>query len=178
LMALPLLRLLYGAQWDAAAPLIRIMCFSSAIYSMSSMARYFFVATGRVKTQARLDAFTVPVRIALLVAAAPFGLSMVAWAVVLGTAFRAWATQRLLSRMGGIDAAGVVRASARGALLAMISALAPAAALLTGAIDARGIAAAAAGALLLWLSAIIVLRHPLRDELHLVRLKLAAVRSH
>jgi O-antigen/teichoic acid export membrane protein len=177
-MALPILRLLYGEQWDAAAPLIRVMCFSSAIYSMSSMSRYFLVAIGEVRAQAQLDGMTVPVRIALLILAAPFGLNAVAWAVVGATLFRVTITMRCLTRLGGISVAQVAAASSKGLLLTAISVLAPASAL-TLSPDAPAIAALAGGAsVLLWLAGIVLIRHPLIDELNLARRKLAAALSH
>jgi O-antigen/teichoic acid export membrane protein len=178
LMALPILRLLYGAQWDAAAPLIRIMCFSSAIYSMSSMARYFFVATGQVMTQARLDALTVPVRIAALLVAAPFGLAALAWAVVAAAIFRAWLTMRYLSDQSGIGAAQVAAAAGKGLLLTAISMLGPLWALLEGDGSPASALRAAGAAMLLWVAGIVLIRHPLCDELQLARRKLAAAFSH
>lgn len=177
-MALPILRLLYGEQWDAAAPLIRIMCFSSAIYSMSSMSRYFLCAIGQVRAQARLDGMTVMLRIVLLVVAAPFGLSAVAWAIVGATLFRVTITMRCLTRLGGIGVAQVAQASSKGLMLTAISVLAPASAL-TLSPDSPAIATmAGAASVLLWLAGIVLVRHPLIDELDLARRKLAAALSH
>jgi O-antigen/teichoic acid export membrane protein len=177
-LALPILRLLYGEQWDAAAPLIRIMCFSSAIYSMSSMSRYFLVAIGQVRAQARIDAMVVPVRIVLVIAAAPFGLAPVAWAIVAATVFRVTITMRCLARLGGIGAGQVACASSKGLLLTALSVLAPAA-VVALAPDSPPLAAAAGGAsVLLWLAGIVLVRHPLADELDLARRKLAAAFSH
>jgi O-antigen/teichoic acid export membrane protein len=177
-LALPILRLLYGAQWDAAAPLIRIMCFSSAIYSMSSMSRYFLVAIGQVRAQASIDAMVVPVRIALVLAAAPFGLAAVAWAIVGATVFRVAITMRCLSMLGGIGVGQVACASSKGLLLTALSVLAPAAARALSP-DSPLLAVAAGGAsVLLWLAGIVLVRHPLLDELDLARRKLAAALSH
>jgi O-antigen/teichoic acid export membrane protein len=178
LAALPVLRLLYGGQWDAAAPLIRIMCFSSAIYSMSSMARYLFVATGQVKVQARLDAFAVPVRIVLLLLAAPFGLAAIAWAVVGGALARAWLTMRYLTAGNRIALADVAGAAAKSMALTAISMLAPACLLLAPEASMADSVRAAAAALLLWVAGIVLVRHPLLDEINLVRRKLAAALSH
>lgn len=178
LMAHPIVRILYGAQWDAAVLLIRIMCFSSALYSMSSMARYFFVATGHVRTQARLDALAVPVRVAALLLAAPFGLVAVAWAVVAGTLFRAWLTMHYLSALSAITPLAVARASAKGLVLTAFAALAPACALLAPPMSGAQAGMATGAALLLWLAAIVLVRHPLQDELVLVRRKLATAFSH
>jgi O-antigen/teichoic acid export membrane protein len=177
-LALPILRLLYGEQWDAAAPLIRIMCFSSAIYSMASMSRYFLVAIGQVRAQARIDAMVVPVRIVLVIAAAPFGLAPVAWAIVAATVFRVTITMRCLARLGGIGVGQVAAASSKGLLLTALSVLAPAA-VLALAPDSPPLAAAAGGAsVLLWLAGIVLVRHPLVDELDLARRKLVAAFSH
>lgn len=178
LMALPILRLLYGEQWDAAAPLIRIMCFSSALYSMSSMARYLFVATGEVKTQARIDALAVPVRIALLLLAAPFGLTAIAWAVVGGTLARVGLTMHYLAALNRISMADVAGASARSLLLTGLSVLAPAWVSAGAGATLADTAAACAAALLLWVTGIVLVRHPLLDEIKLARRKLAAVLSH
>lgn len=102
LFAQPLVRLLYGQQWDAAAPVIRLICIGSAVYSMFSMARYLFVAMGEVKVQARLDALAVPVRVAAVLVAAPFGLYWVGWAVVMGALFRSWLTYCCLRQLIGL----------------------------------------------------------------------------
>lgn len=173
-MALPLVRLLYGKQWDAAAPLISIMCFSSALYSMSSMARYLFVATGHVKTQAHLDAIAVPLRIGALLAAAPFGLVALAWAVVAGMLVRAALTLHYLHVLSGIGPRRLAGAAARSLLLTGLTVLAPVAALLAMEQSAAQMLLAGVGALLLWLAGIVILRHPLQDEFDLMRRKLAA----
>lgn len=177
-MALPILRLLYGEQWDAAAPLIRIMCFSSAIYSMSSMSRYFLVAIGQVRAQARLDAKTVAIRILLLIVAAPFGLDAVAWAIVGATVFRVTITMRCLTQLGGISVAQVAGASSKGLLLTAISVLAPASALTLSPNSPAIAVIAGVASVLLWLAGIVLVRHPLIEELDLARRKLAAALTH
>ena len=177
-MALPILRLLYGEQWDAAAPLIRIMCFSAAIYSMSSMSRYFLVAIGEVRAQARLDGMTVMLRIALLILAAPFGPDAVAWAIVGATVFRVTNTMYCLTTAAGISVAQVAGASFKGLLLTAISVLAPASALSLSP-DSPALAVMAGGAsVVLWLFGIVLVRHPLIEELDLARRKLAAALMH
>ena len=174
LMALPVVRFLYGGQWDAAAPLIRLMCLSSALYSMTCMARYLLVAGGQVRAQARIDALAVGLRIAGLLLAAPFGLEALALAVVAGTLCRVlltWAALERIERVGGL---ALARACGRSALLAGISALGPVAALLFMAPGALQLAAATAAALGLWLGALGLLHHPLNEEVLLARRRVAA----
>lgn len=179
LLALPIVRLLYGDQWDAAAPLISIMCFSSAIYSMFSMTRYLFVAIGHVKMQARLDALAVPVRVAALLLAAPFGLAAVAGAVVAGALFRSWLTYRYLVALTGIDLRALLGACKKSAYLALLCVVAPA--LAAWSLQAQPVAPllalvlAALATFVLWLVGIAVLGHPLLGELDVARRKLAAL---
>lgn len=173
-LAQPVVRLLYGDQWDATVPLIRIMCASSALYSMSSMARYLFLATGHVKIQARIDMLAVPPRVAALLLAAPFGLTALAWAVVVGSVARAWLTLHYLARVQPVALADIAASARPSMLLAGLAALPPlllAASALPGALQ---LALAAPLSLLLWLAGIALLRHALFDELVLARRKLAA----
>lgn len=178
LMALPMVNLLYGPQWDAAVPLIRVMSFSSALYSMYSMARYLFVATGHVKAQAQIDAVAVPLRVAAIAAAAPFGLAWVAGAVVLGTLARCWLTWRYLRALAGVDLGATLRAVRKSLALCACSGVAPALVLL--ALPPRPgqlwlpLALAAAGALLGWSAAVLLFKHDIATEFELVRRKLCA----
>jgi O-antigen/teichoic acid export membrane protein len=173
LMALPLLRLLYGDQWDAAAPLVRLMCCSSALYSMFSMARYLFVATGHVTAQARLDATAAPVRIAAVLLAAPFGLTWVAWAVVLGAVVRSWLTGRYLKRLAGLDLSAMLTAVRKSGLVAAATVPAPLAVLwLMPPQPGRWclpLVAGTGGALLSWLAGVVCFKHDLASELALLR---------
>lgn len=179
LMALPLLNLLYGPQWNAAVPLIRIMCFSSASYSMFSMARYLFVATGHVKAQAKLDTIAVPVRVGAVLLAAPFGLVWVAWAVFAGALFRCWITYRYLVRLSGLELAQMLRAVGKSLLLCGLTA-APAALVLLLWPPQTGrllwpLALAGAGALLCWCAGVVLLKHEIGVEFALMRRKVRAL---
>nr|WP_229415652.1 oligosaccharide flippase family protein [Pseudoduganella armeniaca] len=176
LLALPIINILYGDQWHGAAPLIRIMCCSAALYSMFSMARYLFVAAGHVRVQARLDTLAVAVRVAAVLPAALLGLHWVAGAVVLGAVFRCWLTWRYLDRFGGIGAAALLAAVARSAALTALTSLAPLAAVLALPRGTAQLLAAVAGAVPLWLAGIVLCRHPLARELEFVWRKL--VRGH
>lgn len=180
LLALPIINILYGAQWHGAAPLIRVMCCSAALYSMFSMARYLFVAAGHIRVQARLDTLAVAVRVTAVLPAALLGLHWVAWAVVLGSVFRCWLTWRYLDRFGGIGGAALLSAVARSAGLTALTSLAPLAAVLAVPPGTTQLLAGVAGAVPLWLAGIVLCRHPLARELDLVWRKLvrgAAVRG-
>jgi len=173
LMALPLVELLYGPQWGAAAPLIRVMCLSSALYSMFSMSRYLLIAKGQVAAQARLDAMAVAVRIAALVLAAPFGLYCVGWAVVAGLLFRCYLCYRNLRTLAGLRGVDMLAAARKSALLCLPTALAPLLVLWHAGSDAgltlQSLMLAALGALSGWMAGVILLRHAIAGELNALR---------
>ncbi|MBV6321864.1 lipopolysaccharide biosynthesis protein [Duganella violaceipulchra] len=161
-------RLLYGAQWDACVPLIRIMCLSSALYSMFSMARYLFVAMGAVRTQAKLDALSAPVRVLAVLLAAPLGLEWVAWAVVLGGVFRSIWTFRYLRQLAALQAGALLGALRRSALVALSSLSGPLLLFawhpLTPERALYQLSMAGLLALPLWLAAILLFQHELAAE--------------
>ncbi|WP_425254671.1 oligosaccharide flippase family protein [Janthinobacterium sp. NFX145] len=175
-MALPLVKVLYGTQWLACVPLIRIMCLSSAVYSMFSMARYLFVATGQLHAQVRLDACAGVIKVALLLAAAPFGLVVVAWAVVLSNVLRSWLNYGCLRRLSALDWRILARAVRKSLLLCGVSAFAPVASLLWLPTETPALLAltgTALATLLCWLAGLFLLKHELAGEFLLLQRKLA-----
>jgi O-antigen/teichoic acid export membrane protein len=178
LMAQPVVRLLYGSQWNGAVPLIRVMCVSAALYSMFSMARYLFVATGHVGMQARLDALAVPVRVLALAFCAPFGLVAVAWAVVIGSLYRSWLTYRYLRTLADIGAAALFESCAKSLLVTLACALVPALLLVTrergGNVGLLPMICAALAVLGVWMGMVVLVGHPLAGELGFLRGKLTA----
>jgi O-antigen/teichoic acid export membrane protein len=176
-MALPLVKVLYGTQWIGCVPLIRIMCLSSAVYSMFSMARYLFVATGQLHAQVRLDACAGVIKVALLLAAAPFGLVAVAWAVVLSNVLRSWLNYGCLRRLSALDWRILARALRKSALLCGLSGVAPVASLLWLPADTPALLALAGTALatlLCWLAGVFLLKHDISAEFVLLQRKLAS----
>ncbi|MEG0879829.1 MAG: lipopolysaccharide biosynthesis protein [Janthinobacterium sp.] len=175
-MALPLVKVLYGTQWLDCVPLIRIMCLSSAVYSMFSMARYLFVATGQLRAQVRLDTWAGGIKVALLLAAAPFGLVAVAWAVVLSSMLRSWLNYGCLRRLSALDWRILARTLRKSLLLCGCCGIVPVAALLWLPIDTPALLALAGTALatlLCWLCGLFLLKHELAGEFLLLQRKIA-----
>lgn len=163
---------LYGPQWDAAVPLIRIMCCSSAMYSMFSMARYLFVATGHVREQARLDTLAVIARVSMLLPAAAQGLRWVALAVVAGMVVRCVLTWRYLQSISAISTSAMLHAVGRSAAVTALTALAPAAVLVAIPPGLLQLMMGFVAAVPLWLVGVMWFRHPLAKELELAWRKL------
>ena len=178
-MALPLVKLLYGQQWIACVPLIRIMCLSSAVYSMFSMARYLLVATGKMRVQVGIDAWSGVLKVALVLAAAPFGLVAVVWAVVLALLLRSWLSYRSLRAACNLDWRLLLRTVSKSLLLCGCTAPAPLLVALwlpddlPHAMPLLALLATGLASLLCWIAGIFLLKHELAAEFLLLQRKLA-----
>ena len=72
LYALETLRLLFGPQWDAAAPLVPLFCLAGAFAAAGSLMGNLTVAMGRMDLLTRMELVFQPARAALAVAAAAY----------------------------------------------------------------------------------------------------------
>lgn len=162
-MAPAVVRVLYGAQWDAAVPLVRIICASSALYCVFSMTRYLLVAMGQVRPQAGVDAQAALVRVVAVTLAARFGLQWVAWAIVAGALFRCAVAYHWLRVLIGLRASELLRAVGRSAVVTLLCVLGPLSArwLVPATSSFWPLLWAAALSTLLWGGAMLMLRHEL-----------------
>ncbi len=78
LMAYPVVRILFGSQWDAAVPLVQILCVAVAIGASWNLISQMLVACGQVHRNLKSELIIQPSRIFMIVLAAPFGLEAVA----------------------------------------------------------------------------------------------------
>lgn len=81
LYALELLRLLFGPQWDAAAPLVVIFCIGGAVAATSNLASTTIIAVGRIGVASAVDLVFQPLRAVLIVSAAMVFKSLAACAI-------------------------------------------------------------------------------------------------
>lgn len=164
LYADPIVALLYGHQWQACVPLIRIMCGAAALYSMFNMGRYLLLATGHIGEQARIDAIAVLGRLSMLLPAGLAGLKWLAVAIAFSLALRSWLVLRCLQKLYGLQPANLLRALRKSAM-ATFAAIAPAMLVLAMARnEAPGVLHLLAGAgsgALGWGLAIWLQQHPL-----------------
>ena len=78
LMAYPVVRILFGSQWDAAVPLVQILSIAVAIGASWNLIGQVLVACGQVQRILKSELIIQPSRILMIVLAAPFGLEAVA----------------------------------------------------------------------------------------------------
>ncbi len=81
-----LIPLLIGNQWAAAVPLLQILAVGGVFKALSQINYWAYVASKQSRELLRSNLVTKPIQIALIVVAAFFGVTWVAWAFVLGRA--------------------------------------------------------------------------------------------
>ncbi|MBC7378235.1 MAG: lipopolysaccharide biosynthesis protein [Burkholderiaceae bacterium] len=180
LYALDILRLMFGAQWDAAAPLVPVFCLAGAAAATISLIANLILALGRIDLVTKVELFFQPLRAALVVVAALTFKTTMACALALVLAFFLHVPlmyyvkgrclpndYRLLWRGLGQSLGVTLLALALPALMAVASAR------LEGVVPRWAFfAPATVMCVAAWLAALVWLRHPLaQDEVFLRLLK-------
>ena len=78
LMALPVTRILYGDQWDAAVPVTQLLCIAAAINALGSLSGSIFLSLGLIKQRLFNETIIQTSRIIMIVIAARYGIEAVA----------------------------------------------------------------------------------------------------
>lgn len=73
-----IIRLLFGPQWDAAAPIATVLALVTMPNYLFALGPNLLAATGHVKRRLRITLWYTPVHIVAVLAASPFGLEAVA----------------------------------------------------------------------------------------------------
>jgi O-antigen/teichoic acid export membrane protein len=165
LLSLPIVRLLFGSQWDASVPLVQLLCVAGALSSISMFAGQVMVANGRVKNSTYAQLIIQPFRILAVFLSCPYGLAPVAIAIViselLGLVIVTWNLKKTIN----ISAIGLLRACNKSALLTVCCAIAPLIVKLYWEEDTLrpwvSISLGLSGAALGWIVGLALTRHPL-----------------
>lgn len=128
LYALETLRLLFGPQWDAAAPLVPIFCLAGALAAAISLIGNLMMAMGRMDLLTRMELIFQPARAALIVAAAAYWREpwACAAALVVAIALQLPLVYSVKARFLPNDWHTLRRQLARSAAVALLSLLLPA----------------------------------------------------
>ncbi|NNG24212.1 lipopolysaccharide biosynthesis protein [Telluria aromaticivorans] len=169
LLALPIIRVLYGLQWDASVPVVQVLCVAGAITSLTTFAADVMIAHGKVGQATVSQVLTQPVRIGAILLASPFGLVAIAAALVLAECYTAAIISRRLHAATGIGLRGVLRSTFKSALVTLCSAAGPALvmwAFMNSEHAWLELVVGGLSALIGWLIGIVWTRHPVRIHLY------------
>lgn len=168
-MAYPVIRIMYGPQWDASVPLVPWLCAAGAISAPFVLSWSVLIATGQVGKILRPLILGATVQVGTLVVASHWGVEVVAQSFVGTALFGALVWYVALQRVLAFSLGGFVRALRRSAGVALCASVVPAVAI---AVLPPGpgylwppLLVGSVGAAIGWLAGVLVLRHPFRDEL-------------
>ncbi|CAM5367088.1 lipopolysaccharide biosynthesis protein [Rhodanobacter lindaniclasticus] len=83
LLAFPIIRVLFGSQWDAAVPLMRWLCAAAVVGTLTYQCNQFLVALGHVGTVTRIELQYQLFRVGVTIMAAYYSVAAVAAVQVL-----------------------------------------------------------------------------------------------
>lgn len=179
LMAGPITRILFGSGWDSAIPIARILCVVGCVVTLAELNWYVLQATGAMQANLRLQLITQPVKVALLVVAAHFGLAAVAGALIVSSIFWVVVSYHSVQRIAGTSLGEVLAPSLTSVAVTACSAVVPALVLFSFGTSLDQVwlpfCLSAAGAAAGWFIGLRLFRHPLGDEIW--RLGLAVMRQ-
>jgi len=174
LLALPMVRTLYGDNWDVSVPIVRILCLASAISTLATFAGEVMIAYGHIRVVTKLQLLTQPVRVLAVLGGSFYGLEAIAGALVVAEAIALAATSHFLFVCNGVRFRSVLGATAKSALLTICSALGPALVVLSwpaGYHEWLELLAGGGAALSGWLAAVIWTGHPIKQHLQQAQMR-------
>lgn len=176
-----ILRIMFGPQWDAAAPLVPIFCLAAALSATCSLALTLAVAIGQNHVAVKTDLIAQPIRAAILVASVLLfkSLEALAWAAllvnVLSTPYFWWVKNGLLPT----DISAMKHGLRASLLLTVLCLLVPAVNTLglNGGVAAGPMVTLvhALVTLFVWVPALFWLGHPLSQDRIVLQLRTRAV---
>lgn len=174
-MAFPMVRVLYGDQWDAAAPLARLLCAYAAIDVVSAFAGQALVSVGFVHRLVRLRLLVFAVTLGVVIAAIPYGLDVVALAMTIPAATGLAYSYRLLRSSIGLRFRDYARALGRSALVTALVSAFPLWYVYSVDLDSINVwmtlLLGALGTGISWMLFVTILRHPISGELKLLAIQ-------
>lgn len=169
LMAFPMVRIIFGDQWDAAVPLMQWLCAAAIVGTLIYQCNQFLVAVGQVKAVTTIEIQYQLVRVGLAVAAALYSVEAVAASQILVYVI---ATALYYRRMHGYEALAIGKCATAlfpSAVVTVTASLVPAVILLWPNLLSQhrilAFALAVFGCGVGWLIGLAVARHPLLDEI-------------
>lgn len=181
-LAFSVIRLLYGAQWEAATHIAQILSLAAVIELPYWLTKEVMIAVGRIDQANRLQFCVQGFRVLGLALVFPFGLSGACWGLVVAGVAGGFVSQRFLRAAIGLRLRDLARACLPSAIVSLGTA-APvlATTMLVQQTHANYLWFLAFGTMLatvMWLILLCVMRHPFWHEiLHLCSSIVARFRS-
>jgi O-antigen/teichoic acid export membrane protein len=169
ILAEPVVRIILGGQWDAVAELLRILALAGVFLAPAPLTFPILVASGRTRDTLTASVISLSVGIAILAAAAPFGLRILALSFFVSLPMQMFVALAFIRRCLQFTWGELVRSCWRSACCALISAVPPFLVAWHGGfsftIPLPLLFMAIMGGVVAWLLGLAVTGHPLMAEL-------------
>jgi O-antigen/teichoic acid export membrane protein/peptidoglycan/xylan/chitin deacetylase (PgdA/CDA1 family) len=168
LLAYPIVRALYGPQWDPSVPVMQLLCVAGAISSVSIFAAHVMIANDQLRESTWCQLISQPVRITAVLAASAFGLLWVAVATIAAELTTLLVASWFLRKTINISPRGLVGACFKSALITLCAALIPLLVNLYWHDSEHSwpqVAVGISGAAIGWIGSLLLTRHPLAAHL-------------
>lgn len=176
-LAQPVIRVLYGSQWDSAVDLTRLIAGGMAFAIPVALGSPALMASGAMSMVLRATVISAVPNLALIAIGAVYGLVPLGWAVIAGGVIHALIYGSMVHKTIRFEWSALARVLLRSALVALCAAVAPAIVFMVfGAYPEDSLlplAIGVPGSALGFVFAAGVFRHPIRDELARVGVKVA-----
>ena len=168
ILAFPIVRILFGPQWDAAVPVVQLLAAAHMIRVPTMLAPQLIIAQGRPRLALAREALVQGLRVAIVLICAVHGFLAVAAGQLVVTLCALIVDFAIVRRIIGVSGLDMLRACLPSLGLALSACIAPlAVTLFYPPMPDRvwlPLAVALAGGLAGWMAALLVLPHPLRGE--------------
>lgn len=175
-LAHPIVRVLYGDQWDQSVDLTRVLAVAAICSVPSSLCQTALLSTGAVSTMARLTVFGALQSLVFVAFGAWQGLLAMGFAVVAATAVVAAMWLHATARHIDLPIVTLLRTFRQSMAVALVSAICPALALwIYGpypAVLVMPLLLGIGGSLAGFLAGIFIFKHPLQEEIMTIQVKM------
>ena len=172
-MAYPIIRILFGDQWDAAVPLVQILCLAGIFRPLFYFVQPVFIALGQVRTNLKVAVVCNTISVLLFFLGALHSLEAAAVAPAVFCLAYFTVSYIYLRDLIGLSLHDVARSVSKSAVVALLSGLAPGMVFLGMDIGPGNVLSplllAMAGTGVFWIGVVFAVKHPLREELVLLR---------
>lgn len=168
LYAHQVMNLLFGDQWDAAVPLVKILVFGGAVAALFNLSHQTLIAMGMVNKSMRIQLWVQLVRIPLVIIAATYSIEMVCYSYIVFFVFSLFVNQIYLKDVLGLKFWRLMLGNMKSLLVAIFSIILPIVNLTYVPYDSDNEMQVFIGAVGLasgWLIGVFIFRHPIAKEL-------------
>ena len=166
--AVPLIEFLFGSQWENAARLVPIIALAAACTTLAELAPSVLTALGKPRLFLRSQALSLTVTVIAITIASSFDLTAVAWALVLARIARSIVFHRIIAPLLGYNFRDLCKYTIPSLFVAVACYSATALIIISPTLSGSNrfiqLVASSFACSLAWITAVILIRHPIRSE--------------